>query len=255
MASRMVRDVDRGATKDVQDKHHRRRRRPGPDLPEWRGHGRRLQGTRSEGRGGHHHLPLDRRRRRHVQEGHRQLREGHRRHGEALVLAELRAADRDRHQGRLAVQPLRLPAARPGRQHGRRRWPDAAGQQGPRLGQGQLRRRQLLGRPGHLQEQGRQGRVLRFLLQRERQEPGLVHPGELQGKGLQGAQVHGGAAGSEQEDRRRRRQALVHRPGQRRRHRLARDRLGRRHDAAHPEPAGLRRLDQQQDEVQRQARG
>jgi hypothetical protein len=45
--------------------------------------------------------------------------------------------------------------------------------------------------------------------------------------------------GADRADRRRRRDAVVHRPGIGRRHRLARDRLGRGHHAAH---AAARRL-------------
>jgi hypothetical protein len=52
---------------------------------------------------------VDRCRRRHVQEGRRQLREEDGRRRQALLLAKLRAADRDRHQGRFADQHLDFP--------------------------------------------------------------------------------------------------------------------------------------------------
>ena len=53
------------------------------------------------------------------------------------------------------------------------------------------------------------------------------------------------------EDHRRRRQAVVHRARLGRRHRLAGDRLGRGHHAAHPAARGLRQVGQERDPVQR----
>ena len=55
----------------------------------------------------------------------------------------------------------------------------------------------------------------------------------------------------DREDHRRRRQAVVHRPRFGRRHRLAGDRLGRGHHAAHPGARGLRQVDEERDSVQR----
>ena len=119
--------------------------------------------------------------------------------------------------------------------------------------QGQLRRRPVLGRPRHLQGQGRHAKLLRLPLQDRREVAGLVRAGQLRGCRLRSAEDHGRAQGADREDRRRRRHAVVHRPRFGRRDRLAGDRLGRGHDAAHPAAGGLRQVGHERDSVQRSA--
>ena len=82
----------------------------------------------------------------------------------------------------------------------------------------------------------------------------LVRAGEFRGRRLRSAEDHGRAEGADRADRRRRRHAVVHRPRFRRRHRLAGDRLGRRHHAAHAAAGSLRQVGQERDPVQRSGR-
>ena len=91
-------------------------------------------------------------------------------------------------------------------------------------------------------------------LQGGREVAGLVHPRELRGCGLYSSRHDGRADGADGEDRRRRRHALVHRPGFGWRDRLAGDRLGRGHDAAHAAAGSLRPMGDQRAAVQQPAK-
>ncbi len=64
-------------------------------------------------------------------------------------------------------------------------------------------------------------------------------PENFEDAGYEVPDHHGRTQGADRPDRRRWRHALVHRPGFGRRDRLAGDRLGRGHDAAHPDPGRL----------------
>ena len=98
---------------------------------------------------------------------------------------------------------------------------------------------------------GRHRSLLRLPLQGRREVAGLVRAGELRGCRLRGSRDDGRAQGADRADRRGRRDALVHRARLGRRDRLARDRLGRGHDAAHAAAGSLRPVGHQRDPVQR----
>ncbi len=98
----------------------------------------------------------------------------------------------------------------------------------------ELCRRRQLGQPWVLCRAGRGRGALRLPLQDRREVAGLVRARELRGCGLRSARDDGRPQGADRTDRGRRRHAVVHRAGLGRGDRLARDRLGRGHDAAHP---------------------
>ena len=179
---------------------------------------------------------------------------GDRRRDEVFLVGELRAADRHRHAGRQPAQHRRPAAAGPDPGSGLEGPADAARRRHRQLDQGKLRRRPVLGRSRHLQRQGRQARLLRLPVQGRREVAGLVFARQFRGGRLRGPQDPGRAGRARAEDHRRRRQALVHRPGFGRRDRLAGDRLGRRHHAAHPGARRLRQVDQERDSVHRSGR-
>ena len=225
--------------------------KPGEDPALQLGEFRRSQEGRPQGRDADDLRTVARRGRRPRPQRSRLFLRGDRRRDQVLLVGELRAADRHRHAGRQPAQHRHPAAARPDPGPGVEGPADAARRRHRQLGQGQLRRRPVLGRSRHLQGQGRQAGLLRLPLQGRREVAGLVLAGQFRGSRLQGAEDPGRTGRARAEDHRRRRQAVVHRPRLRRRHRLAGDRLGRGHHAAHPGARRLRQVDQERDPVQR----
>ena len=165
--------------------------------------------------------------------------DGDRGDDQLFLVRELRAADRHRHAGRQPAQYRDPPAAGPAPGPGLQGPPDAARRRCRDLRQGQLRRRPVLGRSRHLQGQGRHVEVFRIPLQGRPEVAGLVRAGEFRGGRLRSSQDLGRHDEAVRADRGRWRRAVVHRAGLRRRHRLAGDRLGRGHHAAHPAAGSL----------------
>ena len=116
--------------------------------------------------------------------GARLFHRGDRRDDQLFVVGKLRAADRHRYAGRQPAQHRHPAAARPSpgsRLEGTAR---SARRRRRHLRQGQLRRGPVLGRPRHLQGQGRRRKVLRIPLQGRPEVAGLVRAGEFRGSRL-----------------------------------------------------------------------
>ena len=158
--------------------------KPGEDAKFTLGEFRRPQEGRPEGRDAFDLRPVARRGRGAGALGARLFHRGDRRDDQLFVVGELRAADRHRHAGRQPAQHRHPAAARPAPGSGVQGPAGAARRRRRHLRQGQLRRRPVLGRPRHLQGQGRHREILRLPLQGRPEVAGLVRAGEFRGSRL-----------------------------------------------------------------------
>ena len=174
---------------------------------------RRLQGRswRPCGPDAHNLRPVARRGRGACHQRARLFHRGHWRQRQILLLGELRAAGRHRHPGRQPSGHHCPAAAWPDRRPRLQGLPDPARRRHAEMAARQLRCRPIVGRPRHLQGQGRQPAPLRLPLQDRREEPRLVRAGELRGRRLRSPDDDGRTEGADRTDRRRRRHAMVHR--------------------------------------------
>ena len=127
----------------------------------------------------------------------------------------------------------------------------------PRLARGprvQHRRPQQAVRCGVRRPRRVQGQALRPADEHQPEEHGLVPEEGVRRRGLHGAEDVGRAARAQRQDRRRRQHAVVRRLRERRRDRLARDRLDGRHHAPHGWHRHLRQVGDARDPVQRPGR-